>query len=73
MELLTLFAFLNPDEILIDFLQDDRSGLDEPLKTLVGDSFEFGVALGDLAQYYLIRQSNADQIISIHRLVQAVI
>ena len=72
-ELLTLFAFLNPDGILIDFLQDGRNGLDDPLKTLVGDSFGFGVALADLGQYSLIRQSNADQTISVHRLVQAVI
>ena len=72
-ELLTLFAFLNPDGILIDFLEDGRNGLDEPLKTLVGDGFGFRAALADLGQYSLIRQTNADQTISIHRLVQAVI
>jgi tetratricopeptide (TPR) repeat protein len=70
-ELLTLFAFLNPDGILIDFLQDGRYGLDEPLKTIVGDSFEFGVALADLGQYSLIRRN--DETISVHRLVQSVI
>ena len=72
-ELLTLFAFLNPDGILIDFLEDGRNGLDEPLKTLVGDGFGFRAALADLGQYSLIRQTNAGQTISIHRLVQAVI
>src|SRR5579859_4617255 len=72
-ELLTLFAFLNPDGILIDFLQAGRNGLGEPLKTLVGDSFGFGAALADLGQYSLIRQANADQTISVHRLVQAVL
>src|SRR5579859_2878348 len=72
-ELLTLFAFLNPDGILIDFLQAGRNGLGEPLKTLVGDSFGFGAALADLGQYSLIRQTNVDQTISVHRLVQAVL
>jgi len=47
-EPLILFAFLNPDGILIDFLQDGRFGLEEPLKTLIGDVFGFGMALADL-------------------------
>jgi len=72
-ELLTLFAFLNPDGVLIDFLQRGCNGLDEPLKTLVGDSFEFGAALADLGQYSLIRQTKDNQTISLHRLIQVVI
>src|SRR5271170_1348308 len=72
-QLLKLFAFLNPDEILVEFLEDGKAGLPEPLNTLIGDSFEFNKALGDLEQFSLIRRPGDGRTISIHRLVQAVI
>jgi len=72
-ELLTLFAFLNPDGILLDFLYDGQAGLSEVLQGLLEDEFKFGKALGKLGQFSLIRLSNDTQTISIHRLVQAVI
>jgi len=72
-ELLTLFAFLNPDGILVDFLHDGQAGLGEPLQRLLEDDFKFGKAMGKLGQFSLIRLSNDGQSISIHRLVQAVI
>jgi tetratricopeptide (TPR) repeat protein len=72
-ELLNLLAFLNPDAILVEFLEAGRHGLHEPLKTLIGDSVKFNKAVGILEQYSLIRRSHMGQIISIHRLVQAVI
>ena len=72
-ELVTLFAFLNPDGILVDFLRDGQMGLGEPLQSLLEDEFKFGKALGKLGQFSLIRLSNDRQTISIHRLVQAVI
>jgi len=71
--LVTLFAFLNPDGILVDFLHDGQMGLGEPLQSLLKDEFKFGKALGKLGQFSLIRLSNDSQTISIHRLVQAVI
>src|SRR5205814_1300787 len=44
-QLLNLFAFLNPDEILLEFLEVGKMGLPKPLNTLVGNSFEFNKAL----------------------------
>ena len=72
-QLLNLFAFLNPDEILVEFLEAGRDGLPEPLKNLIADTFEFPNALGELEQYSLIRRPGDGRIISMHRLVQAVI
>ena len=72
-QLLNLFAFLNPDEILVEFLEAGRDGLSEPLKTMIADTFEFPKALGELEQYSLIRRPGDGQIIAMHRLVQAVI
>jgi tetratricopeptide (TPR) repeat protein len=72
-ELLNLFAFLNPDGILVEFLERGRDGLCGQLKTLIGEPFEFMKSLGLLEQYSLIRRSDEGRMISIHRLVQAVI
>ena len=72
-KLLILFTFLNPDGILVDFLQDGYEGLDEPLRTAIGNPFKFSQALADLGEFSLIRQSNDGQTIAVHRLVQAVI
>ena len=72
-ELLNLFALLNPDEILLEFLDVGKMGLTESLNTLVGNSFELNKALGDLEQFSLIRCPGDGRIVLIHRLVQAVI
>ena len=72
-QLLNLFAFLNPDEILVEFLEAGKDGLPDPLNMLVGDLFEMNKALGILEQFSLIRRSGSGRIVSIHRLVQTVI
>jgi hypothetical protein len=72
-QLLNLFAFLNADEILIEFLEAGRARLSEVLRALIGNKFEFLKVLGELEQYSLIRRPSPRRIISIHRLVQAVI
>ena len=71
--LLNLFAFLNPDEILVEFLKAGSESLPQPLKTVISDAVEFSEALGDLEQFSLISRSNDGEMISIHRLVQAVL
>ena len=72
--LLKLFAFLNPDGILVEFLEAGRRGLPESLDNAIGDIFEFGRALSDLEQFSLIRRSiNDGNVITTHRLIQAVI
>jgi hypothetical protein len=72
-QLLNLFGFLNPDEILIEFLEVGKDGLPEPLKSLVGNLLKLNEALGELEQLSLIRRPGDGRIVSIHRLVQAVI
>jgi len=72
-QLLKLLAFLNPDEILVEFLEVGKGGLPEPFNTLVGDALELYTALGDLEQFSLIRRSDDGRIVSIHRLIQQVI
>ena len=71
--LLKLFAFLNPDGILVDFLQAGQAGLPDSLQKLIENEFLFKNALQDLEQFSLIQRHDYGQVISIHRLVQSVI
>lgn len=70
-KLLKLFAFLNPDLILIDFLEKGASGLEDDLRHLFQDPLRTQEALCVLERYSLIKRRNDG--ITIHRLVQAVI
>lgn len=70
-KLLRLFAFLNPDLILIDFLQAGLDGLDHELQKVVRSPLVFQAALFLLEQFSLIRRWKDG--ITIHRLVQTVI
>src|SRR5436189_29167 len=49
--LLQLIAFLNPDLILLKFLQAGSNGLDENLRKLLNDTMELERALRVLAQF----------------------
>lgn len=71
--LLNLFAFLNPDGILVEFLYAGFEGLTAPLRTVIGDSFKFTNALAALEQFSLIGRADNGQLISIHRLVQTIV
>lgn len=71
-KLLTLFAFLNPDEILIEFLQSGSAGLDEPLKSLIMNNCALNELLTSLADFSLIRRYQGGKSIAMHRLVQTV-
>lgn len=70
-KLLQLFAFLNPDLILIEFLQAGVEGLFDDLRELVLCQLDFQEALFVLERFSLIKRTH-DGII-IHRLVQTVI
>jgi hypothetical protein len=72
-KLLRLFAFLNPDGIRVEVLEAGRDGLRDILGALIGDSFSFNKALGDLERFSLIRRPADGNVVSIHRLVQSVI
>jgi tetratricopeptide (TPR) repeat protein len=73
--LLRLLAFLNPDGILIEFLEAGISGVDEKLQQILPDSERFDLALSELERFSLIKRQGDDKNskIVIHRLVQAVI
>ena len=71
--LLNLFAFLNPDEILIEFLEAGVNGLRQPLKAIIENSHRFIKAVGDLDQLSLVSRNPSGTSVSIHRLVQAVL
>jgi tetratricopeptide (TPR) repeat protein len=69
--LLSLCAFLAPDEIPRWLLQDYPHMLPEPLARVVQDQLDFQQALGTLGRYALA--AITDDAISVHRLVQAVV
>ena len=74
--LLNVFAFLNPDGILVEFLEaavaSDVAGLQQ-LKRTITNTITFIDALAELEQFSLISRSTDRGTISIHRLVQAVV
>jgi tetratricopeptide (TPR) repeat protein len=73
-ELLRLLAFLNPDGVMIEFLERGIDGLTEELQALVADRKKLFDALAELARFSLIgRQDEGSPRISIHRLVQSII
>jgi tetratricopeptide (TPR) repeat protein len=72
-KLLRLFAFLNPDGILVEFLEAGKDGVPEIVGALIGDSFLLNNALGELERFSLIRRPADGNVVTIHRLVQSVI
>jgi hypothetical protein len=70
--LLRLLAFLNPDSILVEFLEAGKDRVPE-ICARIGDSFLLDHALGELEQFSLIRRPADGNVVSIHRLVQSVI
>jgi len=73
-DLLHHLAFMNPDEILIDYLRAGIRALPQNLQTTFGDAFKWERCLRSLQDTSLIRifGQECDRI-RIHRLVQAVI
>lgn len=73
--LLRLMAFLNPDGILIEFLEAGRDGVDDHLRQILPDSDRFDRALSDLERFSLIKRqgSGYEALVVIHRFVQAVV
>jgi len=72
--LLYLFAFLNPDGILIEFLQRGSPGIDDDeLRDLLEDEVRLDGALQLLQRFSLIKLISKPRSITIHRMVQEVI
>ena len=75
-QLLRLLAFLNPDNILTDFLEAGCQALDHDLQSIIKESDTLDEALSDLERWSIVRRQNDDvggERITIHRLVQLVI
>jgi tetratricopeptide (TPR) repeat protein len=70
-DLLTLCAFLAPDDIPLSLLDDHPEQLPEQLATVVRDRLALRQATGALGRYALATVT--DQALGVHRLVQAVV
>lgn len=70
-KLLRLFSLLNPDGILIEFLNAGKKGLSKGLREVISNPHRFYEALSELERFSLIRRQG--QQIIIHRLVQSII
>jgi len=70
--LLQLFVFLNPDGILVEFLKAGRDG-SEDLRQLMDDEFGFNRSVAMLVELSLVRRSQKEDSIILHRLIQAVV
>ena len=72
--LLKLLAFLNPDGVLIDFLEAGKESLTPELRELVADRTRLYDALAELTRFSLVgRHDEVSPHITIHRLVQSII
>lgn len=72
-KLLQLLSFLNPNGVLIEFLQDGANALGEDLDQVVSDPYKLAKALLVMENHSLIKWDRQNKSLSIHRLVQAVI
>jgi tetratricopeptide (TPR) repeat protein len=70
---LRLFTYLNPDAILIDFLESGMNALAEDLRAVVSNRPARAKSLKELEKFSLIKWDRQRQVISIHRLVQTVV
>src|SRR5436190_7753086 len=72
-ELFQLLSFLNPDGILIDFLQAGVEGLQDDLRELLSNRINLSKALIELEKFSLIKWNRLTKTLLIHRLVQTVV
>ena len=71
--LLQLFAFLHPDAIPEEMITMEADAPDPILGPVAINLVEVNIALGTLLRYSLIRRNTEAQLLSVHRLVQAVL
>jgi hypothetical protein len=71
--LFQLLSFLNPDRILIQFVQAGKGALDVAMREFVSDSFKLANALLSLEDFSLVKWSREAKSVSIHRLLQVVV
>lgn len=69
-ELLQLLSFLNPDGILIDFLQCGAEVLPDDLRQVVSNRIDMSKALIELEKFSLLKWNQLTKTLLVHRLVQ---
>ena len=72
-KLFQLLSFLNPDGVLIDFLQSGIKGLPKDLQPIVASRIDLAKALLELERFSLLKWNRVTKILVIHRLVQTAI
>jgi len=72
-QLFQILSFLNPDVILIDFLQSGVNALSNDLQQVVSSRIDLARALIELEKFSLLKWGRLTKTIIIHRLVQTVI
>jgi transcriptional regulator with XRE-family HTH domain len=72
-ELLCLCAFLHPDDIPEELIEARAECLEEPLRHVVKDLYQFNQAIATLRTLSLVRRSPGTRALSVHRLVQVVL
>ena len=72
-DLLTLCAYLAPDEIPLSIFKNHASVLPESLTELATDDFVMSETISDLQEYSLVEPSKNWAAFSVHRLLQLVI
>lgn len=72
-ELVELLSFLNPDEILVEFLEAGSPALGENIQKMVQNKFRFIKAVKGLQSLSLVKVHERGAKLSLHRLVQSVI
>lgn len=68
--LLQLFAFLNPDGIIINFLVAGKDGLDNELRSVIEDPYTLESSIFLLEQFSLVSRLEGGGKIAIHRVLQ---
>jgi tetratricopeptide (TPR) repeat protein len=72
-ELLRLCAYLSPDRIPEELIKDGAVHWSPLLKPAVSDLFTFNQLIAELLKFSLLKRLAEDNMLSIHRLVQAVL
>jgi hypothetical protein len=72
-ELFQLLSYLNPDGVLIDFLQAGVKALPDDLQALVSSRIEMSKALIELEKFSLLKWNRLTKTLLVHRLVQTVV
>jgi tetratricopeptide (TPR) repeat protein len=73
LKLLRLFAFLHPDAIPDEMIVQGAPALDGPLHVLAADPFALDEAIAILLKFSLVQRRTDTTVLSIHRIVQAIL